>query len=258
MKRYLFLTFVLMALINSINAQVIMPAAYSSGIKINYIRTWDPVKPYSDDADVISSDRTVQEVRQSTQYFDGLGNLLQTVIKKGSLVTGSSAVDLVSPVVYDDFGREVYKYLPFAANSTGGNSSISDGLFKLNPFQQDSTFNKGMFSDETYYYGKNVLEAAPEAARAKETYGAGDNWVGSASESSEANRHGIKTKYWLNTVAVSVKVWRVTNVSNNFGTYTADSIYKADQLYKSVMQDEHNKQVIEFKDKDDKVILKKV
>lgn len=257
MKGVLFSIIVMIALINSINAQVIMPAAYSSSIKINYVRTWDPVKPYSDDADVISSSRTLQEVRQSTQYFDGLGRPLQTVIKKGSLVTGSSPVDLVSPVVYDDFGREVYKYLPFAANSTGGNSSISDGLFKLNPFQQDSTFNKGMFSNETYYYGMNVLEATPGAARAIETYGAGDNWVGSASQSSEANRHGIKTKYWLNKVADSVRIWTVANVSNSFGTYATSSIYAADVLYKSVMQDEHNKQVIEFKDKDGKVILKK-
>lgn len=257
MKRVLFLMIVLAALMSSISAQVTMPAAYSSSIKINYVRVWDPVKPYTDDADVISSSRTLQEVRQSTQYFDGLGRPLQTVIKKGSLVTGSSPVDFVSPVVYDEFGREVYKYLPFAANSTGGNSSISDGLFKLNPFQQDSTFNKGMFSDEAYYYGKIVFEPSP-ANRVLESYAPGDNWVGSASQSSEANRHGLKTKYWVNNVADSVRIWTVTNVSNSFGTYATSSIYAKGLLYKNVTQDEHNKQVIEFKDKDGKLILKKV
>src|SRR5258706_1005360 len=228
MKRYLFLTFVLMALINSINAQVIMPAAYSSGIKINYIRTWDPVKPYSDDADVISSDRTVQEVRQSTQYFDGLGNLLQTVIKKGSLVTGSSAVDLVSPVVYDDYGREHYKYLPFAANSTGSNSSISDGLFKLNPFQQDSTFCKSLFPDETWFYSQTNFEA-PTLTGGVETFAPGDNWVGTSGQSNESDRHSIKIKPRVNTVTDSVKIWTVTNVSNSFGSYATSSNYAANQ-----------------------------
>ncbi len=257
MKRALFSIIALTALMNGINAQVTMPAVYSSGIKINYVRVWDPVKPYTDDADVISSSRTLQEVRQSTQYFDGLGRPLQTVIKKGSLVTGDSPIDFVSPVVYDEFGREVYKYLPFAANSTGGNSSISDGLFKLNPFQQDSTFNKGMFSDETYYYSKTVFETSP-SNRVLENYAPGNNWVGSASQSSEANRHGIKTKYWVNNVADSVRIWSATNASNSFGTYATSSIYGKGLLYKNVTQDEHNKQVIEFKDKDDKVILKKV
>lgn len=257
MKRCLFSVMVFMALIREVNGQVTMPAAYSSSIKLNYVRIWDPVKPYTDDADVISSSRTMQEVRQSTQYFDGLGRPLQSVVKKGSLYTGYSSVDLVVPVVYDDFGREVYKYLAFGANNTGGNSSISDGLFKLNPFQQDSTFNKDWYSNESYYYNKTVFENSP-SNRALENYAPGDNWVGTASQSSEANRHGIKTKYWVNKTADSVRIWVVTNVSNNFGTYATSSIYSSGQLFKKVTQDEHNKQVIEFKNKDGNIILKKV
>ena len=58
MKQVLsFLTLLLLTL-NGF-AQVTAPAAYNSTIKLNYVRTWDPVKPYSSDADVISSSRTV-------------------------------------------------------------------------------------------------------------------------------------------------------------------------------------------------------
>ncbi|MBL0335912.1 MAG: hypothetical protein IPP73_11610 [Chitinophagaceae bacterium] len=82
--------------------------------------------------------------------------------------------------------------------------------------------------------------------------------VGTASQSSEANRRGIKTKYWLNTVADSVRIWTVTNVATNFGTYSTTTIYAANLLYKNVILEENNKQVIEFKDIEGKTILKKV
>lgn len=238
-------------------AQVTMPAAYNSNIKLNYVRSWQPVKPYTSDADVISISRTTQEVMQATQYFDGLGRPLQTVTKKGSLITGGSQLDMVMPVVYDAFGRNEYQYLPFAANNTGGNTSLSDGYFKLNPFQQDSTFNKGIFTDETYYYNKTVFEASP-LNRPLESYAAGNNWVGTAGQSSEANRRGVKMKYWVNKTADSVRIWNVTDVSNSFGTYASSAVYSTGLLYKNVSQDEHNKQVIEFKDKQGQVVLKKV
>lgn len=240
-----------------VNAQQITPTAYNGNIKVNYVRTWEPVKPYTNDADVISTSRTIHEVRQATQYFDGLGRPLQTVVKRGSMITGEAAKDLVVPVVYDEFGREQYKYSAFAANTTGSNASLMDGYFKLNPFQQDSTFKKGMFSDEAYYYGRTVFEASP-LNRPLEMYTAGNNWVGTAGDGTEANRRGVKMKYFINTVTDSVRIWTVTDVSNSFGTYASSSSYGAGQLFKNVSQDEHNKQVIEFKDKEGKVILKKV
>jgi hypothetical protein len=60
--------------------------------------------------------------------------------KQGSLITGGAAVDMVSSNLYDEFGREQYKYLPTHANNTGANASIGDGNFKLNPFAQQAAF----------------------------------------------------------------------------------------------------------------------
>lgn len=231
------------------------PVPYSSNAKVNYVRTWEATAP-EQNANYLMI-RALKDVKQTTQYFDGLGLPLQLVIRQGSMETGGSPRDFVSAVDYDDLGREQYKYLPFAANNAGGNSSINDGFFKLNPFQQDSVFCKAVFSDESYYYSKTSFEASP-LNRALENYAPGDNWVGTAGQSSEANRHGVKIKYWINTNEDSVRLWRVTNVTNSFGTYTADSIYHTGQLYKTVTQDENNKQVIEFKDKEGKIILKKV
>ena len=237
-------------------AQQITPAAYSSDAKINYIRTWDAIKPDTT-ANNFTINSSLQHSKITTQYIDGQGRPLQVVAMRASMITGSNPVDMVMPNVYDEFGREVYKYLPFAANNTGSNIHINDGLFKINPFQQDSTFNKDMFSDETYYYGKTVFENSP-LGRPKESYSPGNNWVGSAVQGSEADRHGIKTKNWINTIADSVRVWTVSDVSNSFGTYSTSSIYGAGQLYKTAVVDENNKQVIEFKDREGKVILKKI
>src|SRR5262245_12507392 len=111
----------------TIFAQRIAPAPYSSNVVVNSIRIWDATYPQSNPDTLIV--KSLREVKQTTQYFDGLGRPIQTVLKNGSLVTGSSPVDLVTPVVYDSFDRERIKYLPFSSNGTGGNTHINDGLF---------------------------------------------------------------------------------------------------------------------------------
>ena len=100
--------------------------------QVNYIRSWNTTAPISDPNSITS--RPLQDVKQVTQYFDGLGNPVQTVARQGSLETSSNTnADLVSLIVYDVYGREQYKYLPYAA-------STNDGSFKTNPVQQQSSF----------------------------------------------------------------------------------------------------------------------
>lgn len=251
----LLLIFLTLAVNSKLKAQVTMPAAYSGSSKINYIRSWDALSPQTN-ADTLVA-KGYKDVRQTTQYFDGLGRPVQTVIRKGSLVTGDTARDMVSAIVYDNYGREQYKYLPFAANNTGSNSSISDGAFKLNPFQQDSAFNKTQFPGETYYYGQTNFEASP-LNRIMEQFAPGNSWAGTANQSSEANRHSNKMKYWSNTVTDSVRIFTVTDVTDSLGTYSSSAYYGAGTLFKTVAVDEANHQVIEFKDKEGKILLKKM
>ncbi|MBN8856933.1 MAG: hypothetical protein J0H29_01020, partial [Sphingobacteriales bacterium] len=67
----------------SMSQPVTAPAPYSSSAPVNYIRTWDARAPESDANALIS--RPLRDVLQTTQYFDGLGRPLQTVVKQGSL-----------------------------------------------------------------------------------------------------------------------------------------------------------------------------
>lgn len=246
------------------------PAVYPSNIPVNYIRTWDAKAPEQNGAVLIS--RPVKDVQQTTQYFDGLGRPLQTVIKQGSLITNpanptsaANAVDMISPVVYDEFGRERYKYLPSPSIS-------ADGQFKLDPFVQQAAFYGGATSPitgqgETFFYSQTNYEPSP-LNRVTEAFAPGNSWVGTQNQTLEANRRSVKIKYYTNTATDEVKIWKVTDgyELGEWGSYAIDvsagtvtpGVYDAGTLYKTITVDEHNKQVIEFKDKEGQVILKKV
>lgn len=243
-------------------AQQTPPSAYSGNVKVNYIRVWEPVKPYSSVSEVVDSNRTTKEVRQTTQYVDGLGRPLQTVVKKGSMATGAAQYDMVMPVVYDAYGREQHKYLPYAS------ASESNGNFKGNPFNEQVTFYNNQLTGQTgetnlgganlnWAYSQQQFEVSP-LSRVEESFAPGVSWVGTNAQSNPDNRKSVKLKYFINTSLDSVRVWTVTDVSNAFGAYTSSAFYGASQLYKTIAEDEHNKQVIEFKDKQGKVVLKKV
>ncbi|MDE3234527.1 MAG: hypothetical protein KGO81_01140 [Bacteroidota bacterium] len=231
-------------------AQVAPPSAYTSSSLVSYIRSWNATAPITDPS-VITS-RPLQDVKQVTAYFDGLGRPIQTVAKQGSLETSSgTSADLVTPVVYDIYGREMYKYLPYASTS-------NDGNFKLSPFQEQSAFYSNSASynpisgqGETYFYAQVNFEASP-LNRVQSTMAPGNNWVGSSK--------GVQNSYWYNTSTDDVKMWTVTYSSGPgaFGTYTMAGAYPAGELQKNAITDEAGHQVIEFKDKEGKVILKKV
>ncbi|OYW18302.1 MAG: hypothetical protein B7Z54_06385, partial [Sphingobacteriales bacterium 12-47-4] len=254
----------LLLVLNTISAQQNPPAAYAGSVKVSYVRTWDAVKPTTDTTGLtLTADPTSS--RMTSQYFDGFGRPIQTVVKKGSLVTTTGTfIDQVSAATYDELGRESYNYLPFAANNTGGNASISDGLFKLNPFQQQAAFyassntNGPLYGqNQTYFYGNTKLEASP-LNRPLETYAPGNSWAGTSGQTSEDNRRAVKMKYWLNTSTDSVRKWIVTNVANGWGVYSTPGTFASCQLVKTIIVDEHGKQVVEYKDKQGKVLLKKV
>src|SRR5688572_14756808 len=243
------------SLSSKVLSQQPVPTAYPATVKVNYIRTWDPSKPEATPANLTMS-TALAEAKVTTQYFDGFGRPIQTIVKQGSLVTGGTATDMISPVIYDELGRETHKYLPFAANNAGSNSSLNDGLFKMNPFQQQANFYSDVNTNspvlgqgETWYYAQTDFEKSP-LARPLESFDPGNSWVGSSMQVNEIDRRSIKSKYWFNTTVDDVKKWVVTNVTNNWGTYAVTGAYAAGELAKSIIVDEKGKQAVEFKDKD--------
>lgn len=192
-------------------------------------------------ADALTS---LHDASQSTEFFDGLGRPVETVLKQGSLVTGNSPTDLVMITKYDLRGRESQKFMPFA-------SSTTDGSYQTNPLTQQQAFNTNLFPDENYFYSKVNYESSP-LNRVNSVSAQGNSWTGS-------NRN-ITTKNTGNTDADIVREWYVANSGDvsTFGTYSTPGIYPAGALIKKITTNEKGNEVIEFTDLDDKLILKKI
>jgi RHS repeat-associated protein len=207
---------------------------------LNYIRTNSIIMPGVvgwAQADQLSIGQKIQ----STSYFDGLGRSIETVQKQISPLQK----DLVAPTVYDNFGREVTKYLPYV-------SATSDGKYKSTPLTEQNSFNSAQFPGEQYYYSQINFDNSPDS-RVQTTYAPGLNWVGAS--------RGVNTQYLVNTLSGdSVRKWTISSTAGSLpATLSGNSgIYADGLLYKFITTNEQNQQVVEYKDMDGKVILKKV
>lgn len=221
-----------------------VPIAYT-GTAINYIRTWEPSMPTSDPVAVTGA-TDIKMVKQTTQYFDGLGRLLQTVSKG----TAPSGKDVVVPVVYDVFGREQYEYLPYIPQGDNTN----DGKFKTNPFSrqkafyEDTILNPGA-KGESVYYDQTLYEASP-LSRVLKSYASGNSWA------AEGGNKPVEQLYQLNTAADSVRIWDMP-ATGIIPVSGSGRIYAAGVLFKNIIKDQRGIRVVEFKDKAGRVVLKK-
>jgi RHS repeat-associated protein len=221
------------------------PQPYPSNIPINKIITWSATSPQTAPMDIYS--HPLSDVKQTIEYLDGLGRPLQSVSVGASLPTGSTPTDFVAPLEYDALGRQIHKWIPYP-------SPDNNGSLKFDPFGQQATALAPLYSNvggDTYFYGQVDFEASP-LGRPLKSYSPGNSWVGS-------NR-GVQADYWVNTINDKVMIWNVNNsgIPGVFASYTAAGAYPAGTLFKSVTADEANHQVIEFKDLNGHVILKKV
>ncbi len=222
---------------------------------VNFVRERDAMGRITDT--IVYANAGYVDVKQTTSYFDGLGRPLQKVQQQ--ITPGNSPSDLVSPVIYDSFGREVYKYLPYVA-STG---NTNDGGFKQNPFTDQANFYQNIYpsqqpayTGEQFYYSQTVFEASP-LNRVLQTLAPGNSWAGSGK--------GVSMQYLYSAVDDSVEIWNITSdtltyVDNDLTTNipAAAGYYPAGQLYKNVTIDEQGHAVVEYKDKNGLIILKKV
>ncbi len=208
---------------------------------VNYVRTWGARIPITDASTMAT--RPVTEVIQTTAFVDGLGRPLQMVAKQGSLFTKLGANtfgDMVSTFEYDEFGREVKKYLPYATATT-------DGALKANPLTEQNSFYSSQLTGqgETFFYSNSTIEASP-LNRPTKSYAPGNNWIGAS--------RGVGMQYLNNTIADDIKKWQV----NGAGSYAVNGAYTDGLLTEMHTTDEHGNQVVEYNDIEGKVILKKV
>src|SRR5690606_23949387 len=104
-----------------------------------------------------------------TQYYDGLGRPLQTVMKAAS--PGISPKDLVQPMLYDTYGRPSHELMMYAA-------STSTGTFKSNPNSEYQSSLSGIYTNDGHFFGRKTYEASLSGRVTKQT-APGHSWAGS-------------------------------------------------------------------------------
>jgi hypothetical protein len=212
-----------------------LPAAYGTGMLVNYVRTWEARQATTDTSSAGLNNNALYKT--ATAYVDGLGRPLQTIIK-GNNYDGTK--DIVSMNLYDEFGREVKQYLPYATAGAG------NGKFRVNAFAEQQTYYHVNYQDQTPF-SQTAYEASP-LNRPLQTNAPGNNWAGAG--------RGVAVEYAVNAVTDDVKIATIVYVAS--GTPVFGNAYSAGQLLKTTTTDEHGKKVVEYKDKSGQVLLKKV
>jgi hypothetical protein len=229
---------------------------------VNYILAFSPVTEITDE-DVIE-DASVNQVNKNITYFDGLGRPMQSTAIQGS----PDRKDIITPIVYDEFGREAKKYLPFVSGSNGSykpNSSIIDangnyaGIAET--FYDDLTDD---IADDPRPFSEVFFEPSP-LNRPDREYGPGQAWAPTG------NDKPIKHAYLSNVhsltgseTAEAIIAWNVDEAGTlgkeTFvdGFIETGGYYSSNQLYVKITLDEHGNAVREYTNKQGQVILKKV
>ncbi|MGX1929366.1 DUF6443 domain-containing protein [Flagellimonas sp. 2504JD4-2] len=195
---------------------------------------------------------------ETVQYFDGLGRPLQSIgVRQGGKTSSGGDADLVTPFVYDVYGRQVREYLPLPVGDNNGryiNSATTDV----------QTYYHGAFNDD--FPTLNVSSSNPFSTRELEASPL--NRVLKQAAPGEAWRlggnHEIEFDYQTNS-ASEVKKYQATIALVN-GVYvpslSLEGDYAAGELYKTITLDENHSSgtdhtTEEFTDKRGRVILKR-
>ncbi len=204
----------------------------------NYIATYTPrVEGLVNPSD---PGNTIDQVMTSIQYFDGLGRQLQNVQVKAS----PNLKDIVQSFVYDQFGRPSIQYQPYVAVNLTADGSYKTGnpddLIKA--FYNPSNPGAPAIATTAFPYAETQYEASP-LNRVLQQGAPGSDWQLSQG-------HTIRSAYSTNS-ANEVRIWNVTANGADGSTY-----YQPGTLYKYITTDENGNNTIEYKDLQQKTVLK--
>jgi len=194
---------------------------------------------------------------ETITYSDGLGRPKQSIAKQA----GGNKEDIITPIVYDSYGRQLKEYLPYSRTNTSLNyMSTSNLITNLN----SQYLNK--YPDDLINiinpYSEKVMEASP-LNRQLEQAAPGADWAIS-------NSHTIKFDYQTNSQS-QVRKYVVNYTPDNTidSALSTSGFYSENTLYKTITKDENwspnqaspsinkNHTTEEFKNKQDQVVLKR-
>jgi RHS repeat-associated protein len=209
----------------------------------NYVREITVVKKgivswYQADAQVVG------DKFQSTTYLDGLGRSVQSVTKGVSTAPNNTWKDIVKHFEYDEGGRTVKDFLPYATYSNAGkfktDAATAQQAYILAFYNEPSTPPAPTY---TYYgYDESPLNRVLRTTRP------GKSWEGTNISVAENFNQGIE----------KVHIWTLTYTNGALPISNAGLIYNTGTLLKNTGTDEKGNKFISYTDLTGNVILKKV
>ncbi|OUS03338.1 hypothetical protein A9Q86_00020, partial [Flavobacteriales bacterium 33_180_T64] len=202
----------------------------------NYVKSTTYKVPVSNQTEIsalIDDDKV-----ESITYLDGLGRPKGSIAKQA----GGNKENIVTPIVYDNLGRQIFEYLPVTTTYTGTSAFNFTGNTGLILSQESHYYAK--YPDENWTSSSNVnaysekhFEASP-LNRILEQGAPGDAWRLDPNSDTD---HTIKFDYQLNTSVDEVDAFKV--IFPTLNTETPQLYYQGEftpgELYKSITKDEN-------------------
>ncbi|SHL57904.1 RHS repeat-associated core domain-containing protein [Chishuiella changwenlii] len=181
-------------------------------------------------------DSACKKKKETVIYFDGLGREKQGL----QVAASTTGKNIVTPFEYDEFGRQAKEFLPFPTQSTSNKiSKETDGT----SFYTNLTGDTTPYSEKTFEnspLNRVVSQAAP-----------GESWK-------KSSGHEIGFSYESNS-ASDVLLYNVALSDTYIPSLVHNGTnYPAGTLYKTITTDENGQPIQEFKDKEGRVILKRI
>ncbi len=191
-----------------------------------------------------SQKSTEQNVQTNITYFDGLGRPDQVIQYRGSVDDSGTPGDIIMPYFYDIYGRQIQQGLPFEVNESGNYKSNAmtelldeyDATRAAGIPQIDNPFAESLFEDSPL--GRTMKTASP-----------GDSWKMTGTNT-------VDYTYRSNNSTDDIQEFNVDQ--SEFPIVTTSGTYTAGELWVVDINDEDNRRVYEFKDKEGRVVCKKI
>ncbi|RYU77813.1 DUF6443 domain-containing protein [Hymenobacter persicinus] len=216
---------------------------------LNFVRTYTARQEFTDPENLVQA--PVDDVQIKTDYLDGLGRPVQSVLRQESPLRR----DIVQPTAYDELGRETKSYLPYtAANGTGALGPYRPNAIREQyEFYHDIPAGTGApvagLPRTGVPYGETAFEASP-LNRTLATAAPGEAWQ-------MATGHVTTIQERPNVVSDEVQHFTVGYGSQINATFV-QAPYAAATLWVKETRDEHGFRILEFEDQQKHVILKRV
>ncbi|MCC3157164.1 DUF5675 family protein [Hymenobacter sp. 15J16-1T3B] len=222
------------------------PSRTGAGDVVNYVRAFSARAVYTDPAALRQA--PVRDVQIKTDYLDGLGRTVQTVVHQDS----PGRRDVIQQQAYDEFGRQPKQYLPYTAAPAAG----SFGAYRPDALREQYNFYRtpsvpgipasGVAYAETRFeaspLNRPVVQAAP-----------GETWQLQA-----VDNHTVHLdERAINSDQDTVRRW-LPGYGSEREDLTAAGVYEPGTLWVKQTTDEQGQVAREYTDLEGRVVLKQV